>query len=99
MLGFFLRLSLALTLQKADPAAAAPAKPDPMGQYLADLEKAGLLTGRGIYVTKAGEESRGLGLGLPLSRRLARLLGGELRAVAEPGKGGWFILEVPADAA
>jgi signal transduction histidine kinase len=48
-----------------------------------------------IYVTKAGEESRGLGLGLPLSRRLARLLGGELRAVARPGHGGCFILEVP----
>jgi len=49
-----------------------------------------------IYVTKAGEESRGLGLGLPLSRRLARLLGGELRAMALPGQGGRFILEVPA---
>jgi signal transduction histidine kinase len=49
-----------------------------------------------IYVTKAGEESRGLGLGLPLSRRLARLLGGELRAVSLPGQGGRFILEVPA---
>ena len=49
-----------------------------------------------IYVTKAGEESRGLGLGLPLSRRLAQLLGGELHAVARPGKGGCFVLEVPA---
>jgi signal transduction histidine kinase len=49
-----------------------------------------------IYVTKAGEESRGLGLGLPLSRRLAQLLGGELHAVARPGKGGYFVLEVPA---
>lgn len=49
-----------------------------------------------IYVTKAGEEAQGLGLGLPLSRRLARLLGGELRAAAHPGKGGCFILEVPA---
>ena len=51
-----------------------------------------------IYVTKAGEESRGLGLGLPLSRRLARLLGGELYAVARAEKGGRFILEVPASA-
>jgi signal transduction histidine kinase len=49
-----------------------------------------------VYVTKAGEESRGLGLGLPLSRRLARLLRGELYAVARPGKGGCFVLEVPA---
>jgi signal transduction histidine kinase len=48
-----------------------------------------------IYVTTVGEESSGLGLGLPLSRRLARLLGGELRAVAQPGKGGRFVLEVP----
>jgi signal transduction histidine kinase len=52
-----------------------------------------------IYVTKAGEESRGLGLGLPLSRRLARLLGGELYAIAQPGKGGSFILEVPVSKA
>ena len=49
-----------------------------------------------IYVTKADEEAQGLGLGLPLSRRLARLLGGELHAVSHPGKGGCFILEVPA---
>jgi signal transduction histidine kinase len=49
-----------------------------------------------IYVTKVDEESRGLGLGLPLSRRLARLLGGELRAISHPGRGGCFILEVPA---
>jgi signal transduction histidine kinase len=49
-----------------------------------------------IYVTKVGEESRGLGLGLPLSRRLAQLLGGGLHAVARPGKGGCFVLEVPA---
>lgn len=49
-----------------------------------------------IYVTKAAGESRGAGLGLPLSRRLARILGGELRAVARPGSGGCFILELPA---
>jgi signal transduction histidine kinase len=49
-----------------------------------------------IYVTKADEEAQGLGLGLPLSRRLARLLGGELQAEGRPGTGGCFILEVPA---
>ncbi|HEX6433084.1 MAG TPA: ATP-binding protein [Gemmatimonadales bacterium] len=49
-----------------------------------------------IYVTKAAGESRGIGLGLPLSRRLARLLGGELRAVSQPGQGGLFVLELPA---
>jgi len=47
-----------------------------------------------IYLTTA-EEGRGFGLGLPLSRRLARLLGGELRAVAHQG-GGRFVLELPA---
>ncbi len=52
-----------------------------------------------IYVTNTEGETRGVGLGLPLSRRLARLLGGELRAVpAPPGTGGRFILELPATA-
>jgi signal transduction histidine kinase len=49
-----------------------------------------------IYVTQAGGESRGMGLGLPLSRRLARLLRGELHAVSRPGAGGRFVLELPA---
>jgi len=51
-----------------------------------------------IYVTKTEEDARGLGLGLPISRRLARLLGGELRAVSRRGEGGCFVLEVPASA-
>ena len=49
-----------------------------------------------IYVTQAAGESRGVGLGLPLSRRLARLMGGELQAVSRPGAGGRFVLELPA---
>ena len=49
-----------------------------------------------IYESKPGGESRGVGLGLPLSRRLARLLGGELRAIARPNRGGLFVLELPA---
>jgi len=52
-----------------------------------------------IYVTKAAGDNRGAGLGLPLSRRLARLLGGELLAVSRPQRGGCFILELPASAA
>lgn len=50
-----------------------------------------------VYETKAGEERRGTGLGLPLSRRLAQLLGGRLYAVARGagGGGGVFILELP----
>jgi signal transduction histidine kinase len=50
-----------------------------------------------IYVTKPPEDGGGIGLGLPLSRRLARLLGGELRAKAADD-GGCFILELPASA-
>jgi signal transduction histidine kinase len=48
-----------------------------------------------VYQTKAVEEGQGTGLGLPLSRRLARLLGGELKAISRPGVGGCFILELP----
>jgi signal transduction histidine kinase len=51
-----------------------------------------------IYVTKASGEAQGIGLGLPLSRRLARLLGGELRAIpcSNEQRGGRFLLELPA---
>jgi signal transduction histidine kinase len=49
-----------------------------------------------IYVTKPRVDGSGVGLGLPLSRRLARLLGGELRAQAGGNGGGRFILELPA---
>jgi signal transduction histidine kinase len=49
-----------------------------------------------IYVTKPVGEGRGVGLGLPLSRRLARLLGGELRTIPRPNQGGYFVLELPA---
>lgn len=48
-----------------------------------------------IYITRVDEETRGVGLGLPLSRRLARLLGGELRAFASTD-GGLFVLQLPA---
>jgi signal transduction histidine kinase len=50
-----------------------------------------------VYATSPSEESRGMGLGLPLSRRLARLLGGELTAVHRPGQGGCFRLELPVE--
>jgi signal transduction histidine kinase len=49
-----------------------------------------------IYVTKPDEAGQGIGLGLPLSRRLARLLGGELLSIAQPGRGGFFILSLPS---
>jgi len=47
-----------------------------------------------VYYTTAGEERAGHGLGLPLSRRLARLLGGDLHAEAETGHG-CFVLRLP----
>jgi signal transduction histidine kinase len=51
-----------------------------------------------IYETKAGDERMGTGLGLPLSRRLAQLLGGNLYATPRPGGGGLFTLELPVNA-
>ena len=38
---------------------------------------------------------RGSGLGLDVSRRLARLLGGDLQVESKPGNGARFILELP----
>jgi len=48
-----------------------------------------------IYVSRKDGDAQGVGLGLPLSRRLARLLGGELRAIPLPDRGR-FVLELPA---
>jgi signal transduction histidine kinase len=47
-----------------------------------------------VYVTTAEGEKQGVGLGLPLSRRLARLLGGDLRALPRAGAG-IFHLDLP----
>jgi signal transduction histidine kinase/ActR/RegA family two-component response regulator len=40
--------------------------------------------------------SKGTGLGLPLSRRLAELLGGSLTLQSVPGEGSMFTLDIPA---
>jgi signal transduction histidine kinase len=45
----------------------------------------------------SGTGQGGTGLGLTISRKLARLLGGELRVESEPGRGSSFILRLPAD--
>ena len=42
-------------------------------------------------------DESGSGLGLYISRRLARAMGGELMVESAPGQGARFILEVPAD--
>ncbi|MGH7664796.1 MAG: ATP-binding protein [Gemmatimonadaceae bacterium] len=46
-----------------------------------------------------GQEQQGTGLGLPISRRLALLLHGELDAQSEVGKGSNFRLRLPANGA
>ena len=42
-----------------------------------------------------GQRTRGTGLGLPLSRRLAALLGGTLTVASEPGRGSTFTVRLP----
>jgi signal transduction histidine kinase len=45
----------------------------------------------------SGAGSRGgTGLGLPISRKLARLLGGEVTVESHPGRGSAFVLRLPA---
>jgi signal transduction histidine kinase len=40
----------------------------------------------------------GTGLGLALSRKLARMMGGDVTVTSEPGKGSVFTVRLPAGA-
>jgi signal transduction histidine kinase len=45
----------------------------------------------------AAQSAPGVGLGLALSRRLARAIGGDLRLESTPGEGATFALRLPRD--
>jgi signal transduction histidine kinase len=47
------------------------------------------------FIQADSTRERGTGLGLTLSRQLARLLGGDLRVESQAGAGSRFILEIP----
>ena len=49
------------------------------------------------FVQLPSSRPGGTGLGLPISRRLARLLGGRLGVRSEVGRGSTFRLELPED--
>ena len=57
-----------------------------------------LFTRFGRIVTPDTRHIQGTGLGLYLSRELARLHGGDLTARSEPGRGSTFVLRVPVRA-
>jgi signal transduction histidine kinase len=80
-----------VTLALAEPWITIVVEDDGKGVSSADVERI-----FDVYLTKAKEEGQGTGLGMPLSRRLARLLGGELKALPRNGLGGCFVLELPA---
>jgi signal transduction histidine kinase len=50
-----------------------------------------------FYQTTAGRAKGGYGVGLPLARRLARLLGGDIELASVVGQGSTFTLRLPGE--
>ena len=72
-----------------------------MGDYVeicvAD-DGAGIAPERLPYVFLRGESDGGYGHGLPIAQRLARIMGGDLTASSQSGKGSAFTLRLPVEA-
>ena len=69
------------------------------GRGLTDEQVARLFTPFDQLASNVAREHGGSGLGLVISRELARLMGGDLTVTSKPGKGSRFRLEVRLEAA
>jgi signal transduction histidine kinase/CheY-like chemotaxis protein len=69
------------------------------GRGLAEEQLARLFTPFDQLASNVAREHGGSGLGLVISRELARLMGGDLTVTSKPGKGARFRLEVLVEAA
>lgn len=65
------------------------------GLGIADADMPRLFTRFGRLVTQENSHIPGTGLGLYLSRRLARMHGGDIAVASEPGKGSAFTVSLP----